>query len=641
MLPQKPMLRRFAVLSVVAVSLSSFSCEYFGSSKSVGEAESSWAAKNAITLKKYDLKTRDRVLPEVNVPPSVLPGKVYELGELTKINLADGVSATVSWGRGALLELVTMKPGAAYPEQTLGEELITYVEDGLVTCDTGSGSLELGKDAVLYLTPGTKRSLKAGPEGAKLIEVYSPVRRDHLALAGVELPPGVDVEFPDQGVTPSLEAGKVYNLNQIQMTGLTPPDGTKPYTRSTAQARLVWGKNAMLSFVRMDPGTSFPWHIHPEDQHMIALRGALEEGVMGEYHRMDGEKRHVLLQPGGMAHSAKLSEFGADALDVFWPVRPDYIEKATKQNVRYREVIAEGEEAKKLAEGFVFAEGGVWKDGALYFTDMYFEPDWTGDPKRSRLVKLTLDGKADEFAKGMQMNGTILAKNGNFIVCDMFGNRVIEMDSKTGEVVKTLLSEVNGKPIDGPNDLVMDSKGGIYVSDPQFTPAKEKSQPGKQVYYLAPDGSAKVVIPAGELAFPNGVGISPDGKTFYVDNTWFSPGDNFVWAYDIAADGTLSGKRQFAALNLTGEILSAEDPAARVDSRADGMAIDTEGRIYVTSLSGVQIFDKDGLYVGTVWCPQNPANCAFGGPNGDILFMVGGTSAWAVKTKAKGFAHPK
>jgi gluconolactonase len=97
------------------------------------------------------------------------------------------------------------------------------------------------------------------------------------------------------------------------------------------------------------------------------------------------------------------------------------------------------------------------------------------------------------------------------------------VDPANGRVVRVLLERINGRPIDGPNDLVMDAKGGIYVTDPQFTPDEKKSQPGKQVYYIAPDGSARVVIGPGEFAMPNGVEISPDGRTLYVNNTCSSP----------------------------------------------------------------------------------------------------------------------
>jgi gluconolactonase len=250
------------------------------------------------------------------------------------------------------------------------------------------------------------------------------------------------------------------------------------------------------------------------------------------------------------------------------------------------------------------------------------------------------DGTWRVLSRGMQSNGTLVAGNGNLLVCDMFGHRVVEVNPATGRVVRVVLDKVNGKPIDGPNDLVMDAKGGLYVTDPQFTPEAQKSQPGKQVYYVAPDGTARVVIGPGEYAMPNGVELSPDGKTLYVNNTWAQPGENFVWAYDVAADGSLSNKRQFAMLNLTAEVLGAANAVDRYDSRADGTAVDTDGRYYVATNSGVQIFLPDGTPVGTIWVPEFPISVTFGGPNGNMLYMVSGTSAWAIQTKVRGFRHP-
>jgi gluconolactonase len=223
----------------------------------------------------------------------------------------------------------------------------------------------------------------------------------------------------------------------------------------------------------------------------------------------------------------------------------------------------------------------------------------------------------------------------------MFGHRVVEVDPATGRVVRVVLDRVNGKPIDGPNDLVMDAKGGLYITDPQFTPESTKSQPGKQVYYVAPDGTARVVIGPGEYAMPNGVELSPDGKTLYVNNTWQQPGENFVWAYDVAADGSLSNKRQFAMLNLTPGVLEAAKPADRVDSGADGTAVDTDGRYYVATRSGAQIFLPDGTYAGTIWVPQYPVSLTFGGPGNDVLYMVGESSVWSIRTRVRGFRHPE
>ena len=603
-----------------------------------------WAARNTRVIDEHKVTGRTRDLPNVSVPNVLAPGVPVENSTLPTATIAPGVVARLGWGRGALLEQLEMQAGATYPQQTLAEELILIGREGSATIEFDGKTAELAKDSVLYLQPGAKRSLKAGPGGWKAFEVYSPIRLEHLALAGQNTS-GVNATFPDQGVTPSIPAGVVMNFNDIQWTPVTNPDATKPYKRSTGHSRLIWGKNAQISFVRMDPGGAFPLHIHPEDQLTHTVRGAADQGVMDATYPVSGQAANMLFLPGNMVHSATLGPHGADQLDVFWPVRPDYIERAQKLQAAYEAVIAPGTKPVKVADGFTFTEGPTWLKGHLYFSDMFFANpaagDWTGSPARSRLIAMTPEGKHRVLARGMQSNGTIAAGNGNLIVCDMFGHRVVEVDPATGRVVKVVLDKVNGKPIDGPNDLVMDAKGGLYITDPQFTPEATKSQPGKQIYYVAPDGTARVVVGPGEYAMPNGVEISPDGRTLYVNNTWAQPGENFVWAYDIAADGSLSNKRQFAMLNLTPDVLGAAAPADRFDSRADGTAVDTDGRYYVATKSGVQIFLRDGTTAGTIWVPQYPVSITFGGPNGDVLYMVGESSVWSIQTKVRGFRVPQ
>jgi gluconolactonase len=150
-----------------------------------------------------------------------------------------------------------------------------------------------------------------------------------------------------------------------------------------------------------------------------------------------------------------------------------------------------------------------------------------------------------------------------------------------------------------------------------------------------------VMIGPGEFAMPNGVELSPDGKTLYVNNTWAQPGEHFVWAYDVGGDGSLSNKRQFAVLNRTAEVLGAANAADRFNSGADGTAVDSDGRYYVATNSGVQIFLPDGTYAGTIWVPQPPISLTFGGPNNDVLYMVSPNSAWAIQTKVRGFRYPE
>jgi gluconolactonase len=602
-----------------------------------------WADRNDRVIEQFQVTGRTRELPPVNVPLSLAPGAPVEATTLPTATIAPGVVAALAWGRGALLERVDMSPGAVYPEQTLAEELIVLVREGSATFAFDGRTVELAKDQVLYLQPGATRTVTAGPDGWKAFEVYSPVRLDHLALAG-QATTGADPTFPDQGVTPSLEPGVVVSLNDIQWTPLTNPDETASYRRSTGQSRLIWGRNAQISLIRMDPGSEIVNHLHPEDQLTHTLRGTLEQGVMDSTFPASGDAGHVLFLPGGMVHAAELGPTGADQLDVFWPVRPDYVERAAAQQALYDQIVARDAMPQKLAEGFTFTEGPTWLNGKLYFSDMFFQDaaagDWTGSPARSRLIEMNPDGTWRVLSRGMQSNGTIAAGNGNLLVCDMFGHRVVEVDPASGRVVRVVLSRVDGKPIDGPNDLVMDARGGLYVTDPQFTPEAEKSQPGKQVYYVAPDGTAKVVVGPGEYAMPNGVELSPDGRTLYVNNTWAQPGENFVYAYDVADDATLTNKRQFAMLNLTPEVLGAANPADRFDSRADGTAVDTDGRYYVATNSGVQIFMPDGTFAGTIFVPQYPVSLTFGGADNSVLYMVGESSVWSIPTKVRGFRYP-
>ncbi len=602
-----------------------------------------WAATNSRVIEQSKVTGRTRELPKVMVPMTLGDGEPVEASKLPSIEIAPGVKAKLWWGRGALVERVEMQPNAAYPEQTLGEELIIVGYEGSAAIQFDGKTVDIAKDQLLYLQPGAKRSVKAGSEGWKAFEVYSPVRLDHLALAGQNTT-GVQVTFPDQGVAPSIAAGSLVDLNDIPFTPLTDPEPGKSYKRASSHSRLIWGRNAQISLVRMDPGSEFPMHIHPEDQLTHTLRGTLNQGVMDKSFSFSAEAGNTVYLPGGMVHSAKMGEFGADQLDVFWPVRPDYIERERKQQALYSQIVGDAK-PKKLAEGFTFTEGTTWLKGKLYFSDMYFKNaaagDYTGSPARSRLIVMEPDGKYRALSSGMQSNGTVAAKNGNLIVCDMFGHRVVEVDRATGRVVRVVLDKIGGKPIDGPNDLVMDAKGGIYITDPQFTPEAQKSQPGKQVYYVAPDGTPKVVIGPGEYAMPNGVELSPDGKTLYVNNTWQSPGENFIWAYDVAEDGSLSNKRRFAMVNLTPAILNAPKPEDRLDSGADGSTVDTDGRYYVATRTGVQIFMPDGTYAGTIFVPQYPVSVTFGGPDNDTLYMVGESSVWSIQTKVHGFRLPE
>lgn len=284
----------------------------------------SWEARNAAFVEEHNLTSRDRQVPDPRVELQMEAGEVYGMADWPSITINEGVSASVCWGRGTLLEWLEMAPGAAYPEQAMTGELISAVQSGSGSCCLDGQEMELGSDSLLYLTEGMRRSLRAGPEGLVAMEVFSPVRVDHLALAGTVLGDGADVGFPDLGVeAASLEPGRLYSYNAMPRTPIRLP-GQDPSVKPSADTTLMWGKNFMLSFITMKPGFEAPNHWHPEDQLMIVQRGSMKEGIIGEWRSMG--PNDVILQPGGMVHAAQISPEGVSVVDVFWPGRPDYMD---------------------------------------------------------------------------------------------------------------------------------------------------------------------------------------------------------------------------------------------------------------------------------------------------------------------------
>jgi len=168
-------------------------------------------------------------------------------------------------------------------------------------------------------------------------------------------------------------------------------------------------------------------------------------------------------------------------------------------------------------------------------------------------------------------------------------------------------------------------------------------QPGRTVYYVSPAGKITRIFKPNEFAMPNGLALTPDGKTLYVDNTyddesWYpvkSKKGNFIWAYDVNADGTVSNGRKFCKLFLTEKVLDRKAKS----SSADGMAIDKMGNIYVATFSGVQIFNNKGAYIGNINSPTFPVSCGFGGKDMKTLYIASFNHIYKIRTNMVGFVQ--
>ncbi len=273
-------------------------------------------------------------------------------------------------------------------------------------------------------------------------------------------------------------------------------------------------------------------------------------------------------------------------------------------------VVAPGVAPELVQEGFVFTEGPVGTpDGGLYFSDI----------RPNRIYHLDPGGKISlvrEQTNGA--NGLALTREGDLLAAEGEGKR-ISRRSRDG-VVTTVTEGIAGKPFLSPNDVLVDANGGIYITDPGPRPVV----PGRTAYvYYLPAGAKEPIVIDDQIARPNGITLTRDGKTLIVNDT-LGP---TVYAYDVQPDGSVKNRRTFAQLR---------DIPEGKESGADGMALDREDRLYVTTVAGVQVLDAAGKYLGTIKVPRQPANAGFAGPDKRVLYITAREGLYRINLLAQG-----
>jgi gluconolactonase len=257
-----------------------------------------------------------------------------------------------------------------------------------------------------------------------------------------------------------------------------------------------------------------------------------------------------------------------------------------------------------VANQFSFTEGPVWDtvQQALFFTDI------DGD----KLYRFT-EPNAFEVVRDNsgRANGLAIDSQGRLLVAGFAARSVWRMN---GSDVEVLAESYGGLKLNSPDDLVSRADGTIYFTDPTYGIDGTNGPAGKQelgfmgVFRLTPDGT--LVLEDASRNNPNGVSLSPDEHTLFVSYTSTSG----VTAFDVAADGALTGRRTFAAgLSIP-----------------DGMTVDRGGNLYVAVRNGIAVLASDGALLGTIAVPQWASNCAFGGVDQKTLFITarntGGTN---------------
>lgn len=274
-------------------------------------------------------------------------------------------------------------------------------------------------------------------------------------------------------------------------------------------------------------------------------------------------------------------------------------------------VVEAGAPITLVQGGYQFTEGPLpAADGGLYFVDSM----------ASRMFRLAPGGAITlqrEHTEGL--NGQALDRRGRRLAAVGGAKKVVALDA-AGREVRVVSAGLPGTPLLTPNDVIAHRTGVVYFTDPGPI---ENSQ-GK-VYWVTATGDTRLL--SDRVEWPNGIQLSPDERTLYVDNT---KGDG-VMAFTIAPDGTPGEGRLFARL---------QGLKAGGSSGADGMAVDRTGRVYVTSSAGIQVFSPLGTHLGTIALPVPAANLAFGGPGKRTLYVMARQAVYRIPMRAAGPARP-
>ncbi len=271
------------------------------------------------------------------------------------------------------------------------------------------------------------------------------------------------------------------------------------------------------------------------------------------------------------------------------------------------DIIADGATPQLISRQFSFTEGPATdKRGNIYFTDQPNNKIWEYDTQGKLSVFLENAGRS---------NGMYFDKKGNLIACADEQNQLWSISKK--KKIKVLVNDLNGKKLNGPNDVWVAPNGDIYITDPYYQRSywtRRKPEIEKQNVYLLPRGKTSLITVVDNLQKPNGIVGTPDGKYLYVADIQ----GNKTYRYTIGKDGSLLNAQLFTDLG------------------SDGMTLDDRGNLYLTG-NGVTVFDSTGKKITHIPIAEKwTGNVAFGGKNKNELFITASEAIYSLKMKVHG-----
>lgn len=270
-------------------------------------------------------------------------------------------------------------------------------------------------------------------------------------------------------------------------------------------------------------------------------------------------------------------------------------------------LIAKDAVLKLVSSQFSFTEGPA-RDAAgnVFFTD---QPN-------NKIWKYSTAGELSLFMDNAgRSNGLYFDTKGYLLACADEKNELWRISPQ--KKIEVLVSDLDGKKLNGPNDVWQDPKtGNIYFTDPYYQrpywTRKQADIKEQNVYMLTKE--RQLVTVATGFTRPNGIVGTANGSKLYIADI----GDNKTYVYDIQPDGKLANKKLFTAQG------------------SDGMTLDKKGNLYLTG-DGVMVYDALGTRIHTIAVPEKwTANVCFGGANNDELFITASKSVYTLQMKVKG-----
>jgi len=284
-------------------------------------------------------------------------------------------------------------------------------------------------------------------------------------------------------------------------------------------------------------------------------------------------------------------------------------------------VVKAGTKVIVIKDDFQGTEGPIaLPDGTVAFTE----------GGANRITRIDKDGKVSVYLDNTNGSNALAFDSKGRLVSVQRGPAHVQIGiigPKGSEA--TLADNFEGNP----NDLVVTKNDGIYFTVPG--PLSEAQARGKApsatpfvpaVYHIAPNSGRAVKVAEG-ITNPNGIQLSPDERTIYVNDTR----GEYLIAMDVQPNGTLGPKRDFARYE------GVQRDAQGIASGADGLAVDSDGRVYAATAIGVQVFSAKGQHLGTIPLSRPPQNLAFAGPDKKTLYVVGRNAAWKIQMLSSGY----